>query len=223
VIVDSADELNVSAANALLKSLEEPPRRALFLLISAEPSRLLPTIRSRCRRLEFRPLSAADLKRAASVALAEAEVDEPAAEAWRQLERLAQGSVRRALQLIAGGGLELHREIAALFAGLPKLDWPAWHVLADQLASAAQEQRLEAFYDLFLDQLASLVRAAATCNAEPPLGALAARLIAPGRLPRWAALWETVLREKNEAARLNLDRKALILGTLARLEALASL
>ena len=59
VIVDTADELNLNAANALLKSLEEPPRRALFMLVASEPSGLLPTIRSRCRRLDLQPLAGA--------------------------------------------------------------------------------------------------------------------------------------------------------------------
>ena len=64
VIVDAADELNINAANALLKSLEEPPTRAMFLLIASEPSKLLPTIRSRCRRLDLQPLAPEDLRRA---------------------------------------------------------------------------------------------------------------------------------------------------------------
>ncbi len=56
-IVDTADELNISAANALLKMLEEPPENGLFLLISNRPGQLLPTIRSRCHRLDLKPLS----------------------------------------------------------------------------------------------------------------------------------------------------------------------
>ena len=55
-IVDTADEMNDNAANALLKLLEEPPGRAMLLLLSNTPGRLLPTIRSRCQRLELRPL-----------------------------------------------------------------------------------------------------------------------------------------------------------------------
>ncbi|MEP7316981.1 MAG: DNA polymerase III subunit delta', partial [Sphingomicrobium sp.] len=57
VVIDSADELEDSAANALLKILEEPPANCLFLLVSHVPGRLLPTIRSRCRVLEFQPLA----------------------------------------------------------------------------------------------------------------------------------------------------------------------
>ena len=57
VVIDSADELEKSGANALLKMLEEPPANCLFLVVSHAPGRLLPTIRSRCRRLDFRPLA----------------------------------------------------------------------------------------------------------------------------------------------------------------------
>jgi len=221
VIVDSADELNVNAANALLKSLEEPPRRALFVLISSEPSKLLPTIRSRCRRLDLEPLGGEHLRAAAQAALAAAEMEPPAAQQWPLLERLAEGSVRRALQLAGSGGLELFARIEAIFAALPTIDWPAAHALSDQLGVTAQEQRFEAFYSLFLDLLARLIRARAAGRGEAPEFALAQRLIPEEGLPAWAELWETVLRERDEAVLLNLDRKALIMGTFARLEALA--
>src|SRR5207253_7454806 len=59
-IVDTVDELNANAANALLKVLEEPPRQSLFLLASHAPARVLPTIQSRCRHLPLRPLAAAE-------------------------------------------------------------------------------------------------------------------------------------------------------------------
>ena len=221
VVVDSADELNINAANALLKSLEEPPRRALFLLISSEPSQLLPTIRSRCRRLDLAPLAGEHLRAAAEAALATAGMEPPEAQQWPLLERLAEGSVRRALQLAGSGGLELYGRIEAIFAGLPNVDWPAAHALSDQLGTTAQEQRFEAFYSLFLDLLARLVRARATDHSGAPELALAHRLIPEARLPQWAELWQTALRERDEAVLLNLDRKALILGILARLEALA--
>jgi len=221
VIVDAADDLNINAANALLKSLEEPPVRALFLLVASEPSKLLPTIRSRCRRLDLAPLGAVDLERAAGAALAAASVEMPPAGAWPRLARLAEGSVRRALQLAGGGGLELYDRIEAIFAKLPAVDWQAAHTLSDGLAFGAQEQRFEAFWDLFLDLLARLVRARATGLGEAAELALAERLIPEGRLAAWAGLWEAALREKTEVQELNLDRKALILGMLARLEAVS--
>ena len=221
VIVDAADELNLNAANALLKSLEEPPTRALFLLVASEPSRLLPTIRSRCRRLDIAPLPGEELRQATEAALAAAAMEMPGAQRWPLLERLAEGSPRRALQLAGSGGAELYERIEALLSALPQVDWPAAHTLADQLSLAANEQRFEAFYDLLLDLLARLVRTRATGLAVGPEAALAERLIAEPRLPAWAALWEGILRERADTALLNLDKRALILGTFAQLEAVA--
>jgi DNA polymerase-3 subunit delta' len=216
VIVDSADEFNPNAANALLKSLEEPPPRALFLLVTAQPSGLLPTIRSRCRRLDLQPLDGESLRRAVGVALAAAEVKAPSADKWMQLERLAEGSVRAALQL-ATGGIDLNERVEQVFARLPATDWPGLHTLADQLA--VDEPRYEMLFTLLLDQMARLVRVSATGQGGPEEIALAARLIPPPRLPAWAELWQTILRDKADTEALNLDRKALIVRTLARIEA----
>jgi DNA polymerase-3 subunit delta' len=221
VIVDAADELNINAANALLKSLEEPPSRALFLLIASEPNRLLPTIRSRCRRLLLAPLSGTALRQAAEAALKAAAMDVPAADRWPLLERLAEGSVRRCLLLAGSGGLELYERIEALLGALPQVDWPVAHALADQLSSSANEQRFDAFYDLLLDLLGRLVHARALRATEGPDCALARGLIPEARLSAWATLWEDIGRERAEAALLNLDKRALVLGTLAKLERIA--
>jgi DNA polymerase III subunit delta' len=221
VIVDSADELNINAANALLKSLEEPPTRGLFLLAASEPSRLLPTIRSRCRRLDLAPLASEALRKATEAALQAAGTEMPGAQRWPLLERLAEGSVRRALQLAASGGVDQYERIETLLSALPQVDWPAVHTLADQLSLAANEQRFEAFHDLLLDLLARLVRARATGRGAASEIALGERLIPEAKLPAWAALWEDIGRERADAALLNLDKRALVLGTFARLEALA--
>src|SRR5437763_3668412 len=92
-IVDTVDELNPNAANALLKILEEPPQRSLFLLVSHAPARVLPTIQSRCRKLPLRPLSTADVMRAAAAA-ADIAIDEPA---LLEAAHVPEGSVARAL------------------------------------------------------------------------------------------------------------------------------
>jgi DNA polymerase-3 subunit delta' len=221
VIVDSADELNLVAANALLKSLEEPPQRALFILVCAEPSRLLATIRSRCLRVMLEPLGGESLRKAAGQALAAAEIASPDETAWARLAPLSQGSVRRALQLIGAGGLEVWEKTEAIFAGLPGVDWQAAHMLTDSLASTAQDQRFETFYALFLDRLAHLIRVRASGQGDRSDLLLARRLIAEGGQPAWAAAWQAMVEERADAYELNLDRKALILRALARLEALA--
>jgi DNA polymerase-3 subunit delta' len=216
VIVDSADELNANAANALLKSLEEPPPRALFLLVTSQPSGLLPTIRSRCRRLDLAALDADSLRRAAEAALEAAGLKPPPADTWPQLARLADGSVRAALQL-AIGGIDVSQRVEQIFSRLPALDWPALHALADSLT--ADPQRYEMFFTLLLDQLARLVRAGASGQGTPAETALAARLVPPARQPAWAELWQAIVRDKTDAEALNLDRKALIVRTFARIEA----
>jgi DNA polymerase III subunit delta' len=220
VIVDSADELNVNAANALLKSLEEPPPRALFLLVTSRPSGLLPTIRSRCRRLDLAPLDAESLRRAAEAALSTAGMKAPPADRWPQLARLADGSVRAALQL-ATGGIDLNDRVEQIFSRLPAVDWPALHTLADTLTADMQQQRYEMLFTLLLDQLARLVRTAVSGLGNPAEVALAARLVPPARRPAWAALWQAILRDKADAEDLNLDRKALIVRTFARIETAA--
>ena len=222
VIVDEVDELNVNAANALLKSLEEPPDRAIFLLVSAEPGRLLATIRSRCRRLDLAPLGEQDLMRAVRQAVETKTGSAPDEADYAKLSRLAQGSVRRALSLEAAGGLALHQRIERLFAALPKIDWSAAHTLGDELSGTQSDDRFELFFELLLNHLAELIRTSASgSELGADQGNLAGRLIGDERLATFAELWETVAREKAETLALNLDRKALILSTVSRLETAA--
>ncbi len=225
VIVDRADELNISAANALLKSLEEPPPRTLFLLVSSAPGRLLTTIRSRVRSLEMPALASAPLRQAATQAIVasgdEIAASAPAPSEWERLEKLSGGSVRRLLSLHAARGLALFDRVSALVSALPKVDWGAVHALGDEIASPAAEQRYELFFELLMDYLARLIRARAAGEAADEDRALAERLIGEGQLATWAGLWERVAADKADVAALNLDRKSLILETFVRLEAAA--
>jgi DNA polymerase-3 subunit delta' len=223
VIVDRAEELNVSAANALLKSLEEPPPRTVFLLVSSAPGRLLVTIRSRVRTLDLAPLADEPLRRAVAQAFAasgdEVAAGVPAPSDWERLARLSDGSVRRLLSLHAAKGVALYDRISAILNGLPSLDWATLHALGDELGSPAAEQRYELFFELLMGAVARLVDAEARGTGDPAETALAGRLIGPGRLATWAGLWERVAADKAETAALNLDRKAFILDVFSRLEA----
>jgi DNA polymerase-3 subunit delta' len=219
VIVDSADELNVNAANALLKSLEEPPERTLFLIVTSEPGRLLPTIRSRCRTLACRALGDADLERAMAGAMTAAGLPVPSGEALATLLQLSKGSVRRLLILASGRGLDLYQNIYGLVAGLPDVNWGRVHQLADSLSGSGAEVQFELFFELLLDLAWRLVRSGATGEGAGDAGPLAARLAPLQRLATLAEVWETVAREKAETVALNLDRKTLILRTVSRLEA----
>ncbi len=117
VIVDGADAMNRSAANALLKILEEPPRRALLLLVAHNPGRLLPTILSRCRRFPMTPLPPSTVARL----LETYRPDLPQAQS-APLVALAEGSIGRALELAEAGGVDLYRAILALLSREPGVD-----------------------------------------------------------------------------------------------------
>ena len=224
VIIDRAEEMNTAAANAVLKSLEEPPQRTVFLLISSEPGRLLPTIQSRCRRLDLKPLAADDLLSALAAPLAAAGHDIPTADATRLVSALAEGSVRRALTLIAGGAVEQHGKLVGLLTALPQLDFEAVHKLAESVGAHGAEQDFQTCFTLLLGLLARALRAKAT--GKTPIAEeahLFSRLFpadaSGARLATWAELWETSLREKSEVLALNLDRKAFVIDTFHRIEA----
>ena len=189
-IVDSVDELNREGANALLKILEEPPRRAVLLLISHSAARVLPTIRSRCRLLALRPLPAADVARAAATAIGE----DPDAADIRAAAAAADGSVRRALALLDGDALDLRNRIIALLERLPAVDPRALHALGDRL-SGTDPATLTAFID--------------SVNAW-----LSARLDTSGpdsaRLARVAEVWEKVNSSARDVETFNLERKPLV-------------
>jgi DNA polymerase-3 subunit delta' len=217
VILDAADEMNTAAANAILKVLEEPPREAVLLLVSHQPSRLLPTIRSRCRELRLATLAPADM--AAALAQAGVEVEEPV-----RLAELAGGSVGEAIRLANLDGLALYEGLVGLFR--PRLDRPGAIRLAESVAGRGNEARLDLLTGLVGLLLARAARASLTGpppEAAPGEAALLARL-APGP---WAARpWaeaEAALGARARHGRaVNLDPAALILDMLVRIDQTAA-
>jgi DNA polymerase III subunit delta' len=221
VIVDRADELNQNAANALLKALEEPPPKTLFLLISSAEGRLPVTIRSRARTLRVMPLGEEDLRCAVRAALArdDHEIDHTT---LATALALSQGSVRRALELVSSAGIELYKEIAAAIGSLPDIDTPRLHRQVERLAGPADIERLDLYLSLLLGLIERMIRFAATGEvATPSEQKLAARLVSAGNLADWAEAWEAISESKAEAFALNLDRSLLLLETWFRLQHLA--
>ncbi|WP_422363089.1 DNA polymerase III subunit delta' [Pyruvatibacter mobilis] len=220
-IVDTADDMNANAANALLKVLEEPPAQTVFMVLANHPGRLLPTIRSRCRQLPLTPLSHDQLLSAVHGHLGDmADGDMEA------IARLAQGSVGRALLLAGGGGLELYRELFTVMSSLPRPDVPAIHALADKLARRGADQSYAMFRELLSDWLVRMVRQAAggpamTDEVIAGEAGVMNRLAAGAALDRWVEVWENTARNAERADALNLDRKQVILGTFAALETAA--
>jgi len=200
-IVDTVDELNPNAANALLKILEEPPRQSLFLLVSHAPARVLPTIQSRCRKLALRPLAADDVIRAAAEA-ANLAIDDPA---LAEAAAAAEGSVARALTLLGGDALKLHQRTAALLESLPRVDPRELHALGDALGPS-DRAALAAFIDSVDRWVSERLRADdAAANANLP------------RLARLAEVWEKINRAARDTAEYNLERKPLVFSVFGLL------
>ncbi len=222
VIVDAADEMNVNAANAILKLLEEPPERATLLLISHQPSRLLPTIRSRCRELRLSPLNEADMAAALHQALPDTELDQGA------LAALTSGSVGEAIRMTNLSGPAIYSELVGLFGTLPRMDRSRAMRLADAAAQRGAEDKLDMLVDLIALILARLARAG-TLGVTPTPEACQgeAEMIArlspnPHQARRWAEVAQEVDAKLRHGRAVNLDPAALILDTLRHISQAAS-
>jgi DNA polymerase III subunit delta' len=207
VVVDSADELNESSANALLKILEEPRPNTVILLLSHTPQALLPTIRSRCRKLVLQPLSR-DLV-AAELA---ARFPDVKAQDRALAVATAGGSLGQAIRMIERDGVGLIRDIGALLASWPKLDAGLLHRLGDKLGARDQDAQFDLAVELLGWWFARMARMAAT--AEKPETqlfegetALIVRMQAAASLDQWLSVWEKVSRLFDRVRAVNLDRK----------------
>jgi DNA polymerase-3 subunit delta' len=199
VIVDPADDMNIAAANALLKNLEEPPARTHFLLLAHSPGLLLPTIRSRCQLLRLSPLDDVQL----GEVLRHLGLRLPEGEAGEEMVRRADGSVRAAILLAAFGGLDVLTAIDAL-GSAPALDIAAAHRLADAVAGRDNEIRFDLMNTHLLDTLAQA-------------GARAAANGQGARADRYARSWQEMRVAIGETETYNLDRKQHTLNMILRL------
>jgi len=193
-IIDAADDLNMNAANALLKVLEEPPEHGVLLLVTHAPGRLLATIRSRCRRLAFPVWSQADLSDLVQsrTGLDRDEADQAAA--------MAAGSPGAALGLASGATLEADR-LARSWVSAPVIDRAEQLAVADGFRGAEGQGRFETV----MDRLIAAVRAEALRSPNSGEGA------------RWADLWSRLSELPDRTAGLNLDRGDILSGALADL------
>lgn len=221
-IIDSIDEMNTSAANALLKLLEEPPARVTILMISHQPAKLLPTIRSRCRELRLGALSPEDLSDALTQAGGEVDPNDRTA-----LAELAGGSVGEAFRMTNLDGLKLYDNMVSLFATLPRLDRPRALSMAEKGAGKGAEAQFDLIVTLFDLFLARLARAG-TLQQLPPEAArgegdLIARLSpTPAHAREWADLAQHLGLRARKARAVNLDPAALLMDMLLHINDTAS-
>ena len=192
-IIDAADDLNMNAANALLKVLEEPPEHGVLLLVTHAPGRLLATIRSRCRRLAFSAWPQAAL---AELVRERAGVDGEEAD---RVAAMASGSPGAALGLASGATLEADR-LARSWVAAPAVDRAEQLAIADGFRGAEGQGR----FDIVMDRLIAAVKAEALA-------------LPVGQGARWAELWSRLSELPDRTAGLNLDRGDALAGALADL------
>lgn len=206
-ILSPAHAMSVQAQNALLKTLEEPPRATVLLLVSSAPDRLLPTIRSRCTRAQFGPLPDEVVAQALH---ARRQVPLPQA---RALARLAGGSLGRALDLDAAADAR-RKDVITRFEALEPSDARGWLQLAETLASdrGTAEEGLDVLGVWLHDVAAARAGAGAAVlvnsDLEPLARVAAARVSAESLARRQRALDEArnAISARNGAARLQLER-----------------
>lgn len=202
VIVDGAEDLNQASANALLKILEEPPPRAALLLVCAAPGRLLPTIRSRCRRLRLAPLADDVMGRLLTEFLPQLDP----AQAGR-LITLAEGSPGRAVMLAEDEGVAIAALVDKLLSDLPAVPASRGYEIADFLGRS--ETGFSTFMDMVRASVASAIRESVRGRADPDQDRIAA--LRP--LDAWSELWQGLTKLQDETERFALDkRQAIVAG-----------
>lgn len=209
-IVDSTEDLNEESASALLKIVEEPPPRSLFLLVAHKPDRVLPTIRSRCHKISLKPLHGNEILQVID-ALGSPWSDAPEEER-RAATASAHGSIHDAIRHLGTSGARFAVVVEKLLADLPVLDWYEIHSLAEAMARPENGPDFESLLIAAYDWLDRETRQ--RCKVEQ--GAAVERPIA------CACAWETVADMARRTMAFNLDRRPVVLTLFAELAAAAA-
>ncbi len=201
VIIDPVNDMNANAANALLKNLEEPTPRTLFILIAHSSGRLLPTIRSRCLHLRFSPLSEGTMRDALE------HLGITQKRTGTELERLIMqsgGSPRIAAILSDGGGLEILDAADKVLAG-QRFDASSALKIGEALATRDGEPLYLLLTDYLLSMTASRAGEAATSDSV--------------RASSLASLHASLSAKIAEGMRFNLDRRQTLIEVLQSVHA----
>jgi len=200
-IVDTADDMNPNAANALLKALEEPPVRSMLMLLSNAPGKLLPTIRSRCQRLDLRLLGEDMLAKELAQHLPKMNEGDRSA-----LAKLSDGSLGLALALSGEDTLALARDARRAVDEAATANVPALLAIADRVGRSAD--RLPTFGGFLIDALEQ--RVIAKAKAQGAAG-----------LRRWLEAWEQVRANFDRADALNLEPRQTTVSSVRAIRAAA--
>ena len=201
VIIDPADDMNRSAANAVLKILEEPPRKTVFFVLSHAPGKLLPTIRSRCMPVRLTPLDNETMQLGLDHLGLSAGQDRSVIDA---VIDHSEGSLAKAILLLRYGGLEIAQNFEEILVAGQGGSVKAVHTLADTLTARDREMAYRFFIHYTLERVTGIAREAAKTG----------NLVVA---ERWAALAGELQQNLATADSYNLDRKQTIISVFSSL------
>ena len=207
-LIDTMDEMNRSAENAILKTLEEPPENALIILLANSPGRLLPTIRSRCLSLPLRPIAPSQIK-----PWLETQVNE-APQIIDAAIGLSRGGPGKAIALAQNADYVL-KPLTRFLASLERNDTSADHILSNMLAARDKADARNLFWDCLQDILqeqASFTVTGEWNSAFKPLPTT--------KLPEtWMELWKKMTHWQTVESAINMDKKTVMLTALSEIRA----
>lgn len=213
VVIDDADTMNNASQNALLKVLEEPPANAILILVAHRPGALMPTVRSRCRLIEFSPLERPDFN-----ALLEKQTSDLDA-----LYNISGGSVGMAQRLMADGALKSVEKISSLLAGWPQISWADVHGQAEVLGGRGNDaDDLQGFQEglLWVCEQIAKARARGLSTLPKPLdGAPYTTMLADYSLEGWSKICDNLKAHFDMVKYGSIDKRQAILGAFSILQA----
>jgi DNA polymerase-3 subunit delta' len=217
VIIDSADEMNLNAQNALLKTLEEPPANTVIILVSHMPSKLLPTIKSRCQNLSIHPLSKEYLVPIINQSIPNLSENERII-----LMRLSNGSPGRALDLAEGGGVDVYKTLIELISSLPNINGIKLHKISDSFFGDSGENTFRLFVSLLLWWLARTIRYISLNNIDtakeiPDDEVQIIKSLTKSGLEPWLNCWDRINKLLYPSEAIYLDRKQITLNVFSEL------
>lgn len=217
VIVDDADTMTRAAQNAILKTLEEPPANALIILIAHRPGMLIPTIRSRCRMIEFPTPDRNDFEALVKQAMPGTSPQDIVA-----LYNISGGSVGTSLRLMQEGALKSLHQFTSLVESWPDLNWTQIHLMGELLNSKGQDAALQGFQEILLWSCEQLTRA----RAKGGLDALPAplnsgpfpKMLGHYSLEQWSRICDDLKIHLATVKYGSLDRRQAVFGAFSILQ-----
>ncbi|WP_438721552.1 DNA polymerase III subunit delta' [Bartonella rochalimae] len=201
IIIDSADDMNKNATNAILKMLEEPPTKTLFIIISHSLGKLLPTIRSRCQKISLRPLHKDEMQKAISHFFSNQVLTNP-----QNIETIihkSRGSLRKAALLLCYDGLEVIQTINQLLE--QSICNP---VIVHNFAQALSSSDAEIQFQQFCNEILDIIHKKAL------------KLVEEGAIhlsKKYAQMWQNIFQAMIEMQSFNLDKKQFVINLLFKI------